>query len=617
MYVGGGRCGLWKTTDGGTTWAAIGVSLPTMAIAAIAIDPSNPSQVYVATDNQVYSAGGGGVFRSSDDGANWVMISGDQQAQVIFGQLIVDPTNPSTLYLASRQGVRRSIDAGATWQLSLSRGPVTGLVQDPTNTSILYAAISGVGIFKTTTGGQGGDGDWTRLVPELSSIAFSDIRLALCGVSRGPGFPSTTLYASVRTVAGFQIFSFNPTDTGVGWGLRSTLPLSNLTNHVIGVDQTNPRIVYTAGKDFYRSTDEGDTFSDMKAPHVDHHGFASDPLTPSTIYTVCDGGIYRSSDRGNNWTFIGGGITNVWFYDIAVSMTNPNLVIGGTQDNGTLTFRGASNIWRELYDGDGGTVAIDPTNEQILYAMNQDIRSLVRSTDGGANWSNIGAGLPMGCISSALPPAPHWQVHPTQPATLLASCKSLWRSISSGSAWSAIFTAPDGDSIIRSAVDPTDLYYAASARGQLFAGVGGSGWNLVFVHPNGRPVLDLCIDPVHYEILYATFDGGAGGGTGRVFRLVRSGSSAISASDITTNLPGGLRAQAIAVHPRLRTVFVGTDRGAWQGVSPDGGTTWVWKSYNYALPPADVSRLIFSSRGLLRAGTFGRGVFEVFVGWAG
>jgi hypothetical protein len=168
-----------------------------------------------------------------------VSVSGDQQAQVIFGVLIVDPANPSILYLTSRQGVLRSTNAGANWQLSRSGGPVTGLVLDPTNTSTLYAAFFGEGIFKTTTGGQGGSGDWTKLTSGLPATGFSDIRLALCDAT-----PST-VYASVRTTAGFQMY--RTIDGGVSWALRSTMSLDNGTNHVLGVDQADPAIVYTAG----------------------------------------------------------------------------------------------------------------------------------------------------------------------------------------------------------------------------------------------------------------------------------------------------------------------------------------------------------------------------------
>ena len=306
------------------------------------------------------------------------------------------------------------------------------------------------------------------------------------------------------------------------------------------------------------------------------------------------------------------------FYDIAISLTDPDLVIGGTQDNGTVKYRGGDTIWKESSPccppcaGDGATVAIDPTNAQILYAMDQYIGSIGRSTDGGASWQCIGAGLPQGEVCSNA----HFQVHPTEPVTLLASCMSLWRSTDSGAHWSAIFT-PTGDSIIRSAVDPTDdLYYAASVQGALFAGVGGGGWSQVFAS-GCSGVSDLCIDPVNPKIVYATLGSGDGIGGCRVFRLVRSTSGATAASDIAANLPRGLSAQAIAVHPRLRTVFVGTNRGVFQGVSVDGGVTWSWSPYNAGLPPADVRRLLFYPTGLLRVGTFGSGAYEVFVSWAG
>jgi hypothetical protein len=78
------------------------------------------------------------------------------------------------------------------------------------------------------------------------------------------------------------------------------------------VARSDPTIVCAAGKRFYRS------FSDKSARHVDHHGFANDPLTPSTIYTLGDGGI----------------------------------------DNGTLKYHGADTTWKEIYGGDGGTVAM-------------------------------------------------------------------------------------------------------------------------------------------------------------------------------------------------------------------------------------------------------------------
>jgi hypothetical protein len=114
-------------------------------------------------------------------------------------------------------------------------------------------------------------------------------------------------------------------------------------------DPTDSKYVYLGGTYFWRSTDGGDNFeltsglgSPANSAHVDHHGFATDPLSPNIIYTLNDGGIYRSTARGQKgtWTFIGEGIVNVEFYDHVAAVTEPDLVIGGTQDNGTIKYDG-------------------------------------------------------------------------------------------------------------------------------------------------------------------------------------------------------------------------------------------------------------------------------------
>ena len=119
---------------------------------------------------------------------------------------------------------------------------------------------------------------------------------------------------------------------------------------IIGVDPVNPDIAYLGGVYFFRSTDGGKNFERTDGPHVDHHGFAVHPTDSKIIYVAGDGGIYRSSDHGKagTWTFIGEGIGNVEFYDIANAVTDPSLVIGGTQDKGTLQYDGSRPVWTRI-----------------------------------------------------------------------------------------------------------------------------------------------------------------------------------------------------------------------------------------------------------------------------
>lgn len=612
IYVGAVGSGVWKTADGGGSWAPVTDSLPSLDVAAIAVDPTTPSNVYVALVNA-------GVFRSTDAGASWTQLSTDLGAEVRWGVLIVSPADPRVIFLTTSAGVYRSGNSGVTWRLSNSRGRATDLVIDPTNPKVLYAGISGVGIYKTTTGGVGGNRAWVQLTSGLPSSDVEQVTLALC---RGtPG----TIYAGYSRTSGYQLYRTN--DSGASWSVQTTAPFSDLYNDDIGVDPADPNTVYITGVGFYRSTDGGATFSAISGLHADNHAFASDPVTAGLIYVGDDGGIYQSPDRGNSWTFLGTGMANTELYDIADAATQPNIVIAGVQDNGNIKYDASSTVWNQIGGfGDGATVDIDPTNEQVLYAMGQGIDSLARSSDGGVSFMNIAGGLPPGIGKGGCAVYnTHFQVHPTQANIMLASpspCGPLYQTTNTQPPgnWAALFTPPAG-SVVRSAVDPSvNLYYAGTTDGHLYAGAAGANWQDVFTHPAGAVVSDIEIDSEDPATVYAAF---SGTGAGRVYRLRRSSAAPVymTANDITSDLPFGLTIGPVspsggdlAVDRLLPlTIYVGTNHGVYCGRTSDGGNTWYWLPYMNGMPAANVADLeVQPTTGALRAATFGRAAYEVY-----
>jgi len=436
---------------------------------------------------------------------------------------------------------------------------------------------------------------------------FGRVTVALCAAT------PTTIYTGL---SGNPFRIYRSTD-GMTFALRYTAT-SSIYNPWIGCDPINPSIVYLLSANFQRSTDGGATFAVTSADLHECQKFASDPVAPNVIYIGRDNGLFRSEDRGVTFTQIGGGIANVEFYDGALAATNPSLMIGGTQDNGTVRYDGSSTVWNEMLAGDGATVDIDPTNDGILYAMGQYASSIARSVDGGGSWTNIASGLPTGTVCFNL----HFQVHPTTPTTLLASCRSLWRTTTPGAPWSTFLSivAPPGTppvNIVRSAVDPTvNLYYAGTDQGDLYAGPTGANWQRVFTHPANMGVTDIEIDRDNPETVYASF---GGTGSGRLYRLRRSSPtpSTMTALDITSNLPTGLSVRTVAIDRMTPlTVYVGTNRGVYRGVSMNEGATWSWTDYNDGLPLANVSDVeVHPTTGVMRAATYGRSAYEVHTDW--
>ncbi|MPR36189.1 VPS10 domain-containing protein [Salmonirosea aquatica] len=616
MYVGGQSCGVWKTLDGGTSWFPLTDQI-SVSVAALATPSQNANQVFWVTAHQ-------GVFRSDDAGLSWIQINTqDLNALVHGGKLLIHPRDANIMLLNSEDGIYRSTDGGVTWTLMISGAGATGLEIDRARDR-LYCAVSNpnnaavAGIYVSYDRGA----NWRKLTgcpggTLPSAEGTRRISIALSG---------SKMYASFRTATDFQLYRTTNLSCSIGSAQESTWEkawgtTSNFQELWSGLwaNPLDENSLYLGGTAFWRSTDQGTSFqkvSDYNTPlgsaHADHHGFAVLPGAGGTVFTLNDGGIYRSTQNGNKgtWEQIGKGIANVEFYDVADAFTRSDVLMGGTQDNGTIKTEGTLE-WKAKNGGDGATVDIDDTDANILYSMNQYASSIQRSTNGGNNWSNMSTGLPDGATCFNI----RYHLHPRKMNILLAACTGLWRITDPAGTWQTIFT-PTAGSVTCSAVEPTtDLYLAGTSRGGLFGGIGGTNFQSLFAHPMSAGINDIEIDP---EQAGTVFLGCAGGSVGRVYRLQRNpAGTAYTALDITGNLPTGLTVQCLAVD-RMNpyTVYVGTNRGVYRGQSLDRGQSWAWSSYMDGLPLADVRDLeVHPVTGVMTAGTFGRSIFRVYTGY--
>ncbi len=599
--------GIYKSTDFGETWTLLPSTLSNngwdfKTVRSIRLD--SDGNVYAVTRAINYKGGvggyytNGGLYKSTDGGSSWTKISPTSLLRYYTGTDVI-PVTPTTILFATYAGdMFRTTDNGATWDSVLTGLPTDqetfnriAMAQDPNNANTVYAVYSARsssspyyglrGIFKTTNGGL----TWTEL-PRPGNLA---------------------------TTGGSYL-------GGQGW-----------YDNVISVDPHNSNNIYVGGVEDMKSTDGGQHWSQItywissSSAHADHHAIVFDPNTADVVYDGNDGGIYKSTNGGTNWTDLNNGLEITQFYGGAVEANGSNYQ-GGTQDNGHLKYNGSGTSWTEIKGGDGGYAEISQTNSQVAYEEYVYL-DISKTTDGGNTWNDAQNGLTdAGDGNVCLFIAP-FSMNPENSDVLIAGSDNVWVTTDAAANWSSSSnTLSTGEKVsavtIVNAAAPY-LSFAGTTDGKVFkstnstapAASGGEGlektnatWTEITPPGNnGAWVRRITVDLNDKNKIYVCYSGYNNDGVTPSRHVYYSSDQGANWSDISGNLPDVPVHSLVIDNDNPQKLYIGTETGVYE--TSDRGGTWTKKGSG--MPDfAPVDQLVLQSgTNKLFAFTHGRSVF--------
>ena len=603
IYAGAAGGGLWKSTNGGTSWVTTTDALATLGVSGIAVVPSTPNTMFIATgdgdggDN--YSVG---VLKSTDGGSTWntTGYSVGSSTQRLIRRILIDPNDENTMLIATNNGIYRTIDGSLTWT-QVVVGNFYDIEANPNAATNIFYACTTNGLYKSSDNGA----TWSN----VQTIAGSN-RIAL-GVSAAN---SAVVYAlsSKSSDSGFNGL-YKSTDNGATYGLQSTTP--NILGYdqaggdtggqgwydlVIAIDPANENIVYTGGVTNWKSTDGGATWalnsfwysiSGVPAVHADKHAFE---WNNGTLYQGTDGGLYKTTNGGPNWSSISGNMVISQMYRLGLSKTDTKAICG-LQDNGTK-LRSTAGVWSDHIGGDGFEAAIDPVNSNTMYGEVY-YGAIQRTTNNGGSWSDITSGL-SGNAAWITP----FVIDPLVNTTLYIGYSKVFKTTNQGTNWSAI--SPDFGigtlGYVNVAPSNTNYIYAGNSGSLRRTIDGGTNWTTMTVPGGGTNM--IAISPLDPNILWAVRQNYSAGL--KVYKSINGGATWTNISGTLPNIP----ANAIVYAPCTQDgLYIGMDVGIYYRDNTLGD----WVLFNSGLPNAEIFELeIDVPESAIYAATYGRGLWK-------
>ncbi|PSR05239.1 MAG: hypothetical protein BRD49_04925, partial [Bacteroidetes bacterium SW_10_40_5] len=615
----------------------------------IAVNPNNPKKIFIATGTEVMEKSYGyGLLKSTDHGKTWQntgLYRAPSQQQITH-RVVINPKRLRTIFALVEDSLYRSYNGGSTFEFLMEASEETAnwkpvqmpqMVMHPKDTSVLYCASydfhadeGGAQIWKSKDGGN----TWQDITPEVKPTSDKFY------LEVSPSTPDK-LYVRYRKYGEsnqnhFRVYHHSTNE----WNQAHSVSMS--TGRFYGPMEVSPNDasqVYGAQVDLWRSCDNGKSFvkrgchgfqyPQYQKLHVDVRAlqvqaYLSD--NKDRVFVGNDGGIAKSYNGGKTWQNLNGpGLFITQFFGIGNSDLNPDLLVGGTQDNNVFVKNGFTDHFVQKTGGDGGDCIVNPQDPDHVYCQNwsgPDGGFVTMTSNGGQQWQYL--------RGQAMPPDPQYQVRRPlrfhqNTGRFYVGHSEVFKSNSypSDTNYKQLSHLEDTFRFNRNlnilAIAPSDTNVIfignhsttwGKDKPRLFRTTDhGKTWdnitqNLRAIHC--RRMSQLLIHPDSSNHLWITFnDFSNSQGQAKVFYSKDGGQSF---HDFSTGLPD-FPANAIAFHNKREGVlYLGTDAGVYYRLQAMKG----WKCYNRGLPPAMVLDLeINNQAGKLRAATFGRGIWQV------
>jgi photosystem II stability/assembly factor-like uncharacterized protein len=441
IWIGCPSGGMWRTTNGGSSWTPLTDGMPRIGVSGIAVNYNSTNIIYLLSgDGDGGDVKSIGVMKTTDGGITWYPtgLSWTVNDDVRAYKLLMHPTNPAILFVVSTNGIYKTTNSGASWTLVHSAGgdyhDIEFKTSDP---SIMYAS-AGSEFFRSTNTGD----TWTEIT---SGVPTSAWRMAI-GVSTANS-AYVCLFTGPNVGYGHFVGVYRSTDSGLNFSTMSTTPnilgYSNIGDDnkqqttydlYMAVSRTSASTILTGGINCWKSTNSGvnwslssmwDNVPGVDYTHADIHALEINPLN-NYLYCGSDGGFFRSTDFGENC------------YDFSSGLAiNQSYRIAGYEGDVNLITNGGASWSNRGYSGTGAMALGGTSNPSRVYASVLGTNTIYMSNDAGGTFSTVTNNLPAGSITFiAVNPNNSYVVYVTYSG--YDAGNKVFRSGDAGSSWTNI-----------------------------------------------------------------------------------------------------------------------------------------------------------------------------------